>query len=151
MWLQSKDERVTLRKYHYYLHDVNEVVCFTGLSERAYNATHNLIERGLIYEIEANSIKCKDRVEYMSALQYDKEVNLEGFLATSETDEVAEKIMLKFTLKGLDLACKYDNWLIRSGLWFAEYKNHWIWLIVSFFGGVIGGGVLVNWLSKGFK
>ena len=146
MWL-PKDERETLRKYHYYLHNVNEVAYFTSLSERVYNATRNLIERGLILEIEANSPEgC---IEHMSSSLYSKEVNLEGFLATSETDEVAEKNMLKFTLKGLDLACKYDNWLIRSGLWFAEYKHHGIWVVISFIVGIIST-LSVNWPSKIF-
>ena len=56
---------------------------------------------------------------------------------------------ISLTIDGYDLGMKYSNWLKRSGLWFAEYRNHWIWLIVSFFGGVIGA-VLVNWFSKLF-
>jgi len=55
---------------------------------------------------------------------------------------------LSLTLKGLDLGRKYDSLLISSGLWFAEYKEHWFWLIISFFGGIIGA-LIVNWLSKG--
>ncbi|MBA7710853.1 hypothetical protein ES703_119801 [subsurface metagenome] len=55
---------------------------------------------------------------------------------------------LSLTLKGLDLGRKYSSRWIRSGLWFAEYKEHWFWLIVSFLGGIIGA-LIVNWLSKG--
>jgi len=65
-----------------------------------------------------------------------------------ELEEYIFKINL--TLKGLDLSRKYNSWWTRSGLWFAEYKHHWIWLIVSFLGGIIGG-VLVTWLSKMVK
>jgi hypothetical protein len=55
---------------------------------------------------------------------------------------------ITLTIDGYDLGRKYSSWWTRSGLWFAEYKNHWIWIIVSFLGGVIGG-LLINWLSKG--
>jgi len=64
-----------------------------------------------------------------------------------ELEEHVFKINL--TLKGLDLGRKYDSFWIRSGLRFKEYKDHWIWLIVSFLGGIIGG-LLISWLSKVF-
>jgi len=54
---------------------------------------------------------------------------------------------INLTLNGLDLGRKYNSWWTCSGLWFAEYKHHWIWLIVSFLGGIIGA-LLVNWLSQ---
>ncbi len=55
---------------------------------------------------------------------------------------------MQLSLEGNDLGRKYSSWWTRSGLWFTEYGNHWIWIIVSFLGGVIGG-LLINWLSKG--
>jgi hypothetical protein len=54
---------------------------------------------------------------------------------------------IALTISGYDLGRKYNSCWIRSGLWFAEYKDHWFWLIISFLGGIIGG-VLVNWLSQ---
>ena len=58
-------------------------------------------------------------------------------------------IMIGFTPEGHDLARKYSSWSSRSNLWYAEYvKHHWIWLTVSFLGGIIGG-LLINWLSQG--
>jgi len=62
--------------------------------------------------------------------------------------EAGSSIELSLSIEGYDLGRKYSSWWTRSGLWFAEYKNHWIWVIVSFLGGVIGG-LLINWLSKG--
>jgi len=55
--------------------------------------------------------------------------------------------LVTLTLEGYDLGRKYNSWLTRSGLWFAEYKDHWFWLILSFLGGIIGA-LIVNWLSK---
>jgi hypothetical protein len=54
---------------------------------------------------------------------------------------------LSLTLTGYDLGRKYNSWWSRSGLWFAEYKDHWFWLILGFLGGIIGA-LIVNWLSK---
>lgn len=54
---------------------------------------------------------------------------------------------ISLTISGCDLGRKYNCWWSRSGLWFAEHKDHWFWLIVSFLGGIIGA-LTVNWLSK---
>ena len=56
-------------------------------------------------------------------------------------------LRITLTIKGYDLGRKYSSWWSRSGLWFAEYKNHWFWLIVSFLGGIMGA-LIVNWLSR---
>jgi hypothetical protein len=61
--------------------------------------------------------------------------------------EAGDSIEVSLTMEGHDLGRKYASWFDRSGLWFEEYKNHWIWIIVSFFGGVIGA-LLINWLSR---
>ena len=58
-----------------------------------------------------------------------------------------DAVKVQLSLEGYDLGRKYSSWWTRSGLWFAEYKDHWIWLIVSFLGGLIGG-FLINWLSR---
>jgi hypothetical protein len=67
--------------------------------------------------------------------------NLIAFL-----NDQSDALRVQLSLEGYDLGRKYANWFDRSGFWFAEYKNHWIWVIVSFFGGVLGA-LLVNWLS----
>ena len=58
-------------------------------------------------------------------------------------------IVVTLGLKGYDLGRKYSHWWTRSGLWFAEYKHHWIWVIVAFVGGIVAT-VLAQWLSKVF-
>jgi hypothetical protein len=60
------------------------------------------------------------------------------------------RLTFSLTINGYDLGRKYSSWWTRSGLCFAEYRHHWIWLIVSFLGGIIGA-LLVNWLSNGNK
>jgi len=67
--------------------------------------------------------------------------NLIAFL-----DDRGDALRVQLSLEGYDLGRKYASWFDWSGLWFAEYKNHWIWIIISFLGGVIGA-LLINWLS----
>ena len=59
----------------------------------------------------------------------------------------ANVVGISLTIQGQDLGRKYNSWGTRTGQWFAEYKDHWFWLIVSFLGGIIGA-LIVNWLSK---
>ena len=54
--------------------------------------------------------------------------------------------VIKLTLAGYDLGRRYAKWFDRTGLWFQKWRNHWIWLIVSFLGGVLGA-LVVQWLS----
>lgn len=88
-------------------------------------------------------IKLKRRLEIVNAGL--KKRNLINIQEHESCQDVAG---ISLTIEGQDLGGKYNSWWIRSGLWFAEYKHHWIWLIVSFLGGIIGG-LLINWLSKG--
>ncbi len=69
------------------------------------------------------------------------------FIRTYKEAGPNPRLIFSLTITGYDLGRKYNSWWSRSGLWFAEYKDHWFWLIVSFLGGVIGG-LLINWLSK---
>jgi len=146
MWL-PKDERETLRKYHSYIHNIDESKLFTDLSERVCNATRNLTERGLIFEFKEG---IEGKIEYTKQIFLGESVSLNGFLSSSEEDVVEKNAVLKFTLNGLDLADKYNNCWLRIKLWSEEYiKNHPILLIVSFIAGIIST-LLVNWLSSFF-
>ncbi|MFZ0034500.1 MAG: hypothetical protein WAK60_05875 [Sedimentisphaerales bacterium] len=57
------------------------------------------------------------------------------------------RLTFSLTISGYDLGRKYNSWFTRTGLWFAEYRHHWIWLIVSYIAGIISM-LLVNWLSN---
>jgi len=46
-------------------------------------------------------------------------------------------VIIALTVEGYDLGRRFSNIFDSSGLCFQEYRNHWIWLIVSFFGGAI--------------
>jgi len=67
-------------------------------------------------------------------------------LANIERDETGMDVTVSLTLEGWDLGEKYNGWLVKSGLWFEEYRNHWIWLIVGFLGGILGA-LVIKWLE----
>jgi hypothetical protein len=86
-------------------------------------------------------LEYKNRVDIANAaLEARKLIKLHKHQSKSDVKAVI------LTIEGYDLGRKYSSWWTRSGLLFAEYKNHWIWLIVSFLGGIIGG-LFINWLS----
>jgi hypothetical protein len=58
-----------------------------------------------------------------------------------------DKVPVKLSLQGWDLGRKLKNPFVRSGLWFAEYKDHWVWLVVAFLGGILAA-LITNRLSK---
>ena len=136
MWL-PKEERKLLKRYYNESKNTREtfeigfpeVMKILGFNENKASApaTNEMFDIAL----NANAI-LKDR----ELIYFEHE------------QEDLSKFKISLTLKGYDLGRKYISWWTRSGLWFAEYKNHWIWLIVSFLGGIIGG-LLINWLSIG--
>ena len=128
MWL-PKDERIVLMKYYRSLQTTQECKRYKYLSERVYNATCNLLDRGLIYNIEEHG---PDHNMFLATYMCCKEKNLLGFLTNSKEDVAKGDITLRLTLDGLDLALKYQNWFTRTGIWWNEHKGHWIWILLGF-------------------
>lgn len=67
-------------------------------------------------------------------------------LRPHESPESHDRMGISLTIDGYDLGRRYSGRFASSGLWFAEYRNHWIWLIVSFLGGIIGA-LVIHWLT----
>ena len=125
MWL-PKDEREVLIHYYKELHE-------SGVEGRRQFFLSEL-ERCLSGKDKRNRVKIASKML--------KQRDLLDFL----NDQV-DAITVQLSLEGHDLGRKYSKWFDRSGLWFAEYKNHWIWIIISFLGGIIGA-LLINWISN---
>ena len=63
------------------------------------------------------------------------------------TDYATPEPRVSLTQEGVRLGKIYSgSWWGRSGLWFADCRDHWFWLLLSFLGGIIGA-LLVNWLT----
>jgi hypothetical protein len=60
-------------------------------------------------------------------------------LGLIDTDVVNAELRVSLTPEGIRLGEIYNgSWWRRSGLWFAECKGHWFWLILSFLVGILG-------------
>jgi len=53
-----------------------------------------------------------------------------------------DAITVGLTLEGYDLGSKYSRWFTKTGEWWAEYKGHWIWVLL----GIIISFV-IGWLT----
>ncbi len=122
-----KEERKVLVCYYKKLHE-------SGVETRGQFFLNEL-ERCLSGKNKRNRVKIASKI-----------LNRRNLLAFYNDQDDAVTVQL--SLEGYDLGRKYSFWWTLSGLWFTEYKNHWIWIIVSFLGGIIGG-LLINWLSIG--
>jgi len=64
----------------------------------------------------------------------------------ADNDGSESRVQVSLSLEGYDLGRQYSRWWDRSGLWFDFRRNHWIWALSSFAGGILGA-LLVNWLA----
>ena len=78
-------------------------------------------------------IRCTNRIDVANKLLAER-----GLITVTPHQHEHHVIVIGLTLPGYDLGRRYSSFLESSGLWFQEYKNHWIWLIVAFFGGALG-------------
>lgn len=79
-----------------------------------------------------------------------------GFIKAEKNTNIPEDISetfnlpyLRLTAHGKDIALIYSSRFKRSGLRFAELKNHWLLLIITFFMGIVGT-IFVQWVCKYF-
>ena len=81
-----------------------------------------------------------EHVESLVANMAKDSINLHNFLASSEDDIECNDITLRLTLDGCDLGKEYSGWWYKTGgMWFAEYRGHWCWIVVGYIVGVISG------------
>jgi len=128
MWL-PKDERKVLACYYKELHE-------SGVAAR----------RSFFLSTLEKSLRGRNaRNRVLLASQTLHRRNLIAFL-----NDQGDALTVQLSLEGYDLGRKYSSWWTRSGLLYAEYKHHWIWLIGSFVSGIIAT-LFVLWLSKVLK
>jgi hypothetical protein len=57
-----------------------------------------------------------------------------GLIKHSQDQPEAGVTVVTLSLEGYDLGRRYSSLLGSTGIWFEEYKNHWLWLVVAFMG-----------------
>lgn len=165
MWLPN-DERCLLRGYYAQLHDVDVERWFSAESWfpvlDGKETTGKIPEYGHEVEPKGPSVIAQETKEYLNKarrIYQNKASRIEvannilsqrGFIKFSKHETVDSVFGVSLTIDGYDLGRRYSSWFERSGLWFREYREHWIWLIVAFAGGIIGA-VLLDCLKVLFK
>ena len=149
MWLQSKDERRLLKHYFITISESDKKYEFSfddllgciKSKEYSYYTPSDDDQQ----DVKGYAVWCKDCHRILVA---NKSLKERGLAISSNLEfKPSEPITISLTITGYDLGRKYNSWFIPSGLWFAEYKDHWFWLIISYIAGIISV-LLVNWLSK---
>jgi len=89
--------------------------------------------------------------EYLGRMERAKVANQHlanrGLITLENQDNSLETLTVSLTVDGYDLGRMYSCWFSRSGLQFAQYKDHWLWLAVAF----IGGGIVSNIIDRFFE
>jgi hypothetical protein len=65
-----------------------------------------------------------------------------GYIIIGKHQTADDVRIIRLTIYGFDLGRRYGNWWDSTGIWFETYRNHWIWLLVGFLGGIIGSLVV---------
>lgn len=165
MWL-PKDERRLLQGYYLKIGEVETEVWFDDIirwrrvMKSKPSKIKDSIDKIKDYYSGGISVESKPGSSIPEQIQQlisdktrldiaNKALEQRGLIKIHNHQSEPNMTAITLTISGYDLGRKYNSWLTRSHLWFAEYKHHWIWIIVGFLGGVMGA-ILVNWLSSFF-
>lgn len=157
MWL-PKDERRLLAGYYSLIGDIGtEKVYRLGdlarlLRFRGHKASIPEYGDAVASSQESGGVDPMKReaVEYIQASKRIQKAN--NLLAKRDLIQVTphqhepDVVVIRLSVDGYDLGRRYSNVLESSGLCFQEYRNHWMWLIVAFFGGAFGAK-LIEWIG----
>lgn len=161
MWLPS-DERRVLSGYYELISEIEQ--------ERVYRETdltelltprpriHSIPEYGNSPEEPASSETMGDMEGFENEVKHtcdrlarirvaNKLLVTRKLITLREHEHVHGVVLVGLTVDGCDLGRRYRSFLDRSGLWFAAYRHHWVWLILSFLGGILGSA-LIQWLTE---
>lgn len=101
-------------------------------------------------ELEALKKEIKEYVRYKSKVNVaNNTLKKRELIAIRYGPPDSDQIGVSLTIKGFDLGRKHNGWYYKTGgMWWAEYKGHWIWSILATIVSFILGGLL-GWLSRG--
>ena len=143
MWL-PKDERYLLQGYWHYIKDIDVEKTFE-ISNLVPLLSSPKNWRKIGGGSENEKMSDKDARDYFNKQRRVSKANKhldERKLIKLNGGSNGEYRTLSLTMNGYDLACKYSSWFERSGLWFASHRDHWILLLCSFIGGILGALII---------
>jgi hypothetical protein len=158
MWL-PRDERRLLAGYYaligavgtervFRVCDLARLLRFRGLrcsvpeyGESKHSRDHSGDFESVKREIEQD-IDARIRIKKGNAL-----LTARGLITCRPQEHEIDVVAIGLSVSGYDLGRRYSHWFSSTGLLFQEYRNHWIWLIVAFFGGAFGSRLL-EWVGS---
>lgn len=153
MWL-PKDERRLLAGYYtliseistkhvYRLSELASLLQFRG--HRARVPEYGESESPTTNSDDLETVKRKIAEYSDSSNRINKANSLlaaRGLVTVTPHQHETSVVIIGLSVEGYDLGRRFSNTFESSGLWFQEYRNHWIWLIVAFLGGAVGAKLL---------
>lgn len=153
MWL-PKDERRLLAGYYtligeistenvYRLGDLARLLRFRGYRSQvpeyreSESSSENSDDRASMKREVAQYIDFSNRINKANNL-----LAARGLVTVTPHRHETDVVVIGLSVEGYDLGRRFSNSFESSGLWFQKYRNHWIWLIVAFFGGAVGAKLL---------
>jgi hypothetical protein len=112
----------------------------TGSDQTEANASLEKMKQELIKYIHQCS-----RIEVAHAALTQRKL-----LSVERHQQEQDVVGVTLTVAAYDQGLKYAHWFTRSGECFAEYRNHWLFLIIGFLGGMLGA-LLVEALKRLLK
>lgn len=151
MWI-TQDERRLLRGYYELLGDIGTeeafrldglglLLTFWGYRKQIPKYEDAPLQENPVADHEA--MKCAIRLVIQNRNRVKKANSLlvtGNLIKLTRRDSDESVLIISLTLDGYDLGRKYAGWLENSGLWFNEYRNHWLWLFLA----IVGGGVIAK-------
>jgi hypothetical protein len=149
MWL-PKDERQVLRGYYHMFSEIDVQEAYRRsdlcrlLNKRCDPTT--IPEYGESSPGTASRTDDFDRLKQECRAMIEREARLQTanqflsarrLITVQDHEHERDVVLIALTLDGYDLGRRYSRFMERSGLWFQEWRNHWIWLIVGFLGGIL--------------
>ena len=157
MWL-PKDERRLLAGYYaligavgvekaYHLSALARLLRFRGhrSSVPEYGESEDSTENC----DDLESLKREINRDIDARIQIEKANTLltaRGLITCTPRQHEIDVVVIGLSVDGYDLGRRYSRWFSSTGLWFNEYRNHWMWLILAFFGGAFGNR-LIEWVG----
>lgn len=150
MWL-SKDERRLLAGYYRSIKAPNTPVALRHISRLLGRGSRTICRYGEdgrdvpAADVSVGGVRHAAR-ESPRAERANRLLNMRELLSVRPHETASDVVVIELTMAGYDLGRRYASWWHSSGLWFEEFRNHWVWLIVS----TLGGGMVAGLLDRLF-
>ena len=94
------------------------------------------------YNHEKTKREMKTTLSTMAAIDAANAALVARNLIKISQHQTQSRIGVSLAIEGYDLGRKYNKKFDRGALWFHEYKDHWIWIILGFIAGILGALVV---------